>query len=101
VAEPVFKAPKSFGTSFTMWVKLLAIPSGGFESRFRCLSGPRKRCDDSIAKAYFILPAFATFFMQSASRFNARQRTACPVELPEPVWHRENSVKRLHPRHAK
>src|ERR1700681_4990266 len=65
---------------------------------------PRKGRGGNIAMADFGLSAFAMFF--HAERFFPLLSTGSgerpgPFKLPEPVRHRENSVRQLHPRDAR
>src|SRR6202050_3385165 len=82
----------------------LAAPSGGFESRLRRLSGPPEGPGRQYRHGGFrpvglrdvfhaerLFPVLST---RSGGRAGA-------FKLPKPVRHRENSVRQLHPRHAR
>src|SRR4029077_11702831 len=81
-----------------------AIPSGGFESRLRYLSGPPEGARRQYCRGGFrpvgLRNVFHAecFFPVLSTRSGERSG---PFELPEPVRHRENSVRQLYPRHAR
>src|SRR5271170_358091 len=85
-------------------MKLLASLLAGLKAVCAAFPDPRKGRGGNIAMADFGLSAFAMFFMQSASFLSfqrALEKGQGRSNLPEPVRHRENSVRQLHPRHAR
>src|SRR3981081_2718992 len=85
-------------------MKVLASLLAGLKAVCAVFPDSRKGRGGNIAVADFGLSAFAMFF--HAERFVPVLSTRSgerpgPVELLESVRHRENSVRQLHPRHAR
>src|SRR4030088_2029742 len=85
-------------------MKLLPSLLAGLKAVCAAFPDSRRGRGGNIAVADFGLSAFAMFFL--AEPFVPVLSTCSgerpgPVELPESVRHRENSVRQLHPRHAR
>src|ERR1700688_4047066 len=88
-------------------MKLLASLLADLKAVCAAFPDPRKGRGGNIAMADFGLSAFAGVRdVFHAERFFPILSTGSgerpgPFKLPEPVRHRENSVRQLHPRHAR
>src|SRR5580704_6198484 len=103
-AAPDFRDSQIVGKMIHHMDEALAVSSGGFESRLRRLSGSpegarRQYCDGGF-RPFGLRNVFHAerFFPVLSTRSGERPG---PIKLPEPVRHRENSVRQLHPRHAR
>src|ERR1700693_6353764 len=81
-----------------------AIASGGSESRLRRLSGPpegaRRQYRDGGFRPVGLRDVFHAERLFPVLSTGSGERPG-PFKLPEPVRHREDSVRQLHSRHAR
>src|SRR5450755_3637180 len=103
-AAPDFRDSQIVGKMIHHMDEAVAVPSGGFESRLRRLSGSPEGARRQYRHGGFRPVGLRDVF--HAERFFPIL-SACsgerpgPFKLSEPVRHRENSVRQLHPRHAR
>ncbi len=85
------------------WDAAFALPSFGIEGRLRRFSRPaqgaRRQYRDGRFRSVGVRDVFHAERVLSGLPAHAGERPG-PLQLPDAVRHRENSVRQLHPRHA-